>query len=198
MVPDSLDQPDSPLQKKNKLKILFTGSIYVGKTTLLQSFEQTSGIGIVREVARELLDKDPDIINKPTFQDILFSTQVKRENEAARANPVVICDRGALDEISHSLYYGHTIKPQWIEWLATYDLIFLFDKSDIELDPSAYPQGVDWHAFREALHQYTLEALETYSLSFTMLSGSVAQRRRTVEKYIDKLFSLPEQQIALD
>ncbi|OGM60286.1 hypothetical protein A2955_03370 [Candidatus Woesebacteria bacterium RIFCSPLOWO2_01_FULL_37_19] len=57
-------------------KILFTGSIDAGKTTLANHFATYPQIYIVPETVRELIVIDPSVATKPEFQDVLFREQI--------------------------------------------------------------------------------------------------------------------------
>lgn len=71
------------------MKILFTGTIHVGKTTLLEHLraEKLPFVGFISEVAREILTKDPVLEMDSSLQDMLFEEQVKREEEAKKNLP---------------------------------------------------------------------------------------------------------------
>lgn len=168
------------------MEILLTGTIYSGKTTLIESLEGIAGIATIPELAKEIIRKDPKIESRPEFQDILFEKQVKRETMAMEKNQIIVCDRGILDIIVHSRYYGHLIKKDWVNWLPTYGLIFLVNKEDVPFNVSTYPPGVNWNQFREDLHRITLETLMFYGLSYTLLSGSIEQRKNFLLEEISK------------
>lgn len=167
------------------MKVVFTGTIFVGKSTLIEDFARRPHVAIVREVARELIAQDPSIEHKSEFQNILFSEQVRRETEAINSGAkVVICDRSIADNIAHSRYYGHPIAVEWKDWLKTYDHFFLFAKNDFPFQIERYPEGNDWIGFRDNLHQHIQSVLSEYALPYSDLSGSHEARRSIVESLI--------------
>lgn len=115
------------------MKILLTGTIHVGKTVLLNALEaiKLPNVVIIPEVARDMLSQNQKLEKNPNLQDILFAEQVRKEKEATSDNSIIICDRGVLDIIAHSRFFGHEIKPEWTRWLQTYDLTFLLNKDDV-------------------------------------------------------------------
>jgi predicted ATPase len=64
-------------------KILVTGTLDVGKTTLLNEFAGDSNVVVVREVAQDIIDEHGYAITQtPEFQDMVFAEQLRREAEA--------------------------------------------------------------------------------------------------------------------
>lgn len=159
------------------MKVILTGTISTGKSTLAGALCGIARLGIVPEIARELLLQNPALEKKEAFQDILFLEQTKREKTAVSNNDIVVCDRGVLDNIVHSRYYGHKIKPEWEQWLPSYEKIFLLNKDDVMFDLSLYPTGFNWIKFREDLHRITLETLVKYGFAYSLLSGTVENRK---------------------
>lgn len=163
------------------MKILLTGTIYTGKTTLLQALKTMGlpNLTTVPEIAREVLSQNPKLEKDPNLQDILFSEQVKREQEALSASTFVVCDRGALDIIAHSKLFGHVIRPEWTEWVKTYDLVFLLNKNDIPFsgENRAFSDlRREWIAFREQLDRYIKLTLDENRVLYETLSGNLESR----------------------
>ena len=52
--------------------------MHAGKSTLLERLSKQKCIGLVPEVAREVIEANPEIETKPEFQDLLFDEQFKR------------------------------------------------------------------------------------------------------------------------
>lgn len=55
----------------------------MGKTAFLNALEfaKLPNVIVVPEIARKLLSQNPKLEKNPNLQDILFSEQVRRENE---------------------------------------------------------------------------------------------------------------------
>lgn len=165
------------------MKILLTGTIHVGKTTLLKALETAKlpSVVIIPEIARDLLSQNPKLEKDPNLQDILFAEQIRREREVTSDNSVVVCDRGALDIVAHSRLFGHEIKPEWLQWLQTYDLTFLLNKNDVPFSGENrvfFDSERDWVQFRNALDEQIKITLAEYNVKYGLLSGSSADKLR--------------------
>lgn len=163
------------------MKILLTGTIHTGKTTVLDLLKGLSlpNVSVINEVAREMLSANPALEQSPAFQDILFTEQVRRERNAEKTSPVVICDRGSLDIISHSKLFGHAVQPEWVEWLKTYSQVLLFDKSEIPFNGenrafNDHPR--DWIQFRNSLEGMIEDSISEYRVPYLVLRGNPEQR----------------------
>lgn len=179
------------------MKVLLTGTIHVGKTVLLNALESAKlpNVGIVPEIARYLLFQNPGLEKDPNFQDILFTEQVRREKEAASNNSIVVCDRGVLDIVAHSKLFRHEIKPQWLQWLHTYDLTFLLNKDDVPFsgENRAFPDPKrDWIQFRNLLDAYISRTLIENNVRYELLSGNIENRLGYLTSRINKPFTLRE------
>lgn len=176
------------------MKILLTGSIQVGKTTLLNRLAgmDISGVICVSEVARDIMNRSPEsfvVPGKPevfpNMGDVIFNEQVRRETRAEKSGAkVILCDRGSLDIITHTVLFGGAINPEWKDRISSYDQIFLFNKNDVPFDSSSYPPGRDWAKFRDDLDVVTKSVLADYSLSYDILSGTEQTRAETVQAFI--------------
>lgn len=179
------------------MKILLTGTIHVGKTALLNALESAKlpNVVIVPEIARDVLSQNQNLEKDPNLQDILFTEQVRREKETTSDSSVAVCDRGALDIIAHSRLFGHEIKPEWLQWLQTYDLTFLLNKDDVPFSGEnrafSDPER-DWVQFRNALDDHIKLTLIESSLKYELLSGSVKSRLSYLASRIRETFVLRE------
>ena len=181
------------------MKTLLTGTIHVGKTTLVEAVReaQLPGIIVIPEVARELLSEFPELEMDPNLQDILFSEQVRREKLAESTANIVICDRGSLDIIAHSKMFGHTVKPEWAEWIKTYDAIFLLNKEDVSFDGenrAVSDSTRDWNAFRDNLDTHIKSTLIEYGCHFELLSGNPESRFGRFSHYLEGQYKNSEGQ----
>jgi len=172
------------------MKIVVTGSIYTGKTTLVNSLRGIQGIAILPETASEFVHRDKNIVFRPDFQDILFDEQTKRESALqSQGQHIIVCDRGIPDIITHAKFFGQEIKPEWEAWMKTYDYSFVASMNDVNFNPPAgmYLENYDWDSFRNIMHKLTIEVLTTYSLAFDFLIGDAEYRREVVLKRTQSL-----------
>lgn len=150
--------------------ILLTGTFSAGKTTVLELFD--TSVQRIPEVARELLTQNPNLIALPEFQEMILAEQLKREVMSKESQAeVVICDRGTLDVIVYSRYFGHP-EPQ-VE--VQYDHIYLCSPEGV---PCAY--GPEAESMRAQLHQLFLEVLAEKQLPFTVLEGLPSTRYQRI------------------
>lgn len=183
------------------MKIVVTGSIYAGKTTLVNSLKGIEGITTLSETASEFVRRDKNIVFRADFQDIqdiLFAEQTKRELMLqCQGWPIIICDRGIPDIITHANFFGQEIKPAWEEWIKTYDYSFVVSKDDIYFDPppGMYKEGFDWSNFREVMHRLTIDVLINYSVPYELLQGSVKSRKETLLKRVELILESQEGRI---
>lgn len=169
----------------------------MGKTALLNALEATKlpNVVIIPEIARDLLSQNPKLEKGPNLQDILFAEQIRREKEATSDSSVVVCDRGALDIIAHSRFFGHEIKPEWVRWLQTYDLTFLLDKDDVSFsgeNRAFSDHGRDWVQFRNTLDGHIKSSLNENEIRYELLSGTIEDRLNYVTSRIKETFPLWE------
>ncbi len=152
-------------------KVVLTGTFSSGKTTLLDLFQNQAFI--IPEVAKEIIDNQPDFFNKPELQPIILTEQLRREQEAERTrNNLIICDRGIIDIIVYSRYFGHP-EPK-IPF--HYDHIFLCSPEGV---PCVY--GEQAEMMRRNLHKIFLEVLTEQSLTYRILGGTPEERYRAIE-----------------
>jgi nicotinamide riboside kinase len=173
-------------------KVLLTGTTSCGKTTLINSLKsQNNGdIVFVEEEARKFLELNPHLERDPQLQDYLFARQVEAEQNASlSANRIVICDRGVPDNIAHALMFRQPIKPEWVEWAQTYDIVLALNPSDINYDmPTELQLSIDpsrnWGEYRMLLDEFIFKALEVCQLKYQVLSGTVEGRLQHLTKEI--------------
>lgn len=170
-------------------KILLTGSTSVGKTTLLETIKNSKlPIACIPEIAREILENDPDIEKSPFLQDIIFSEQMKREKEAmANGSPYILCDRGSLDIIAFSNLFNIAIKKEWIEWTKTYDRIFLLDPLDINFQLTPLQMQLserNWVEHRMEIHHQIVATLNELNFPYSLLSGSIDTRSEVIKSLL--------------
>lgn len=169
-------------------KILFTGSIDAGKSTLSNHFSYHPKIYVVKETARQLLIGNPDLSLQPEFQDILFHEQLLREEAVNSGKPIIICDRGVFDIITYSIILDHPIKPQWLESLRRrYQTVALFSVTDIPFDLSSYPLNLEIAKRRNLIdHVFREKALEL-DCPIIEIRGTHEERVKFFRAYIENL-----------
>jgi len=163
------------------MKILLTGSIHVGKTTLLERLKSNSprGVAYIPELARELMKSRPDLANVPGKDGILpglgdyhFAEQTRRETDASlTGSRHIVCDRGIVDLVTHTRIFGGRDRQHWLDWTRSYDKIYLMETTGITLDSTGYPPGRDWHKFRDQLDAETRKLLDEQQLEYFCLRG---------------------------
>ena len=147
-------------------KIVLTGSFSVGKTTLLNLFKDQSYI--VPEVAREMLVKNPTLMEKPEFQSLILREQIKREKEAEKnADSLIVFDRGTIDVVAYCRYFKHK-EPQIYPH---YDKVFLCSPKGV---PCVY--GQESEEMRQNLHIIFLSVLRDFQIPYIMLEGNPQER----------------------
>lgn len=168
-------------------KILLTGSIDAGKTTLLNYFNSHPQIYVVSETARELLTRDPALAVKPEFQDILFQEQLEREENAMKSDkPIIICDRGVFDIVAFSTILNHPVKKEWIESLpGRYQTVALFSISDIPFDVSTYTLNLEIAQRRERIDQTIRRMVRELACPILEIRGAHSDRVTIFSQYVD-------------
>lgn len=179
------------------MKILLTGTIHVGKTTLLETLKLRNfpNIAFVSEIAREILKEHPSLERQPILQDMLFAEQMRREQEAADSKEIVICDRGSVDIVAHCKMWGQPVRQAWIDWASTYNKVFLLDKDAVFFSPgkTAFEdRNRSWTDFRDSLDDNIRSALSSCNLSYEIMSGEINQKLRRMEAVIREHNSLIE------
>lgn len=184
------------------MKILLTGSVHVGKTTLLNRLKTQSPPGVVYipELARELMESRPDLVSKPGEKGVLpglgdyhFAEQTRREKEAVSSGALhVLCDRGIVDLIIHSRIFGGKEKGEWIDWVRTYGRIFLLETEGIPFNPQGYPEGVDWEKFRPEYEIGTRRFLDEQGLPYFSLRGLLEDKELIIRRSLEGRVYNPE------
>lgn len=180
------------------MKIVVTGSIFAGKTTIVNSLKGVNGIITLSETASEFVHRDKNIVFRSDFQDILFAEQTKRESTLqSQGYHIIVCDRGIPDIITHAKFFSQPIKPEWEEWMRTYDYSFVASTENVNFNPppGMYLENYDWVNFRDIMHKLTLEVLKTYSVPFELLQGSAEYRREILLKRVQSPLEFREGRI---
>jgi predicted ATPase len=164
-------------------RILFTGSFGTGKTTLLNCFSQYPFVACISEVERDLLKENPLLERDPDFQKMVFVEHIYRETQAQLSGKsIVICDRGVIDVIAYSEFFGYPIKSEWRDALNNrYDLVAIFNMDDI---PAAMPSIKE---FRNKIDANIREVVDHFGFPKIELSGNVQTRETILLSHLKQL-----------
>jgi len=168
------------------MKILLTGSFKSGKTTLANLLRR-QGFPIIDEFATTMLEQaqrrgDLTLKQRPEFQQMLLSEQLRAEQEAERRYPTFVCDRGAYDIITYSRYYKHEF--DWYSLLQNhkpYNLIFLCTIDGIDVGNQFSAEDL---IKRKELQQGFFDTLDNLCVPYRVLTGTPEERLATVDREI--------------
>lgn len=177
------------------MKILLTGSIYVGKTTILNRLrgDPPPRVLFLPELARELMNRRPEAVTIPGKAGILpglgdyhFAEQTRREREALSSGARhVVCDRGIVDLVTHTRLFGGREREEWLDWTNTYNRIYLLETVGIPFNDQGYPPGRDWQKFRDDLDYETRKLLDQRQLEYFCLQGPVEHKEAVIRRAIE-------------
>lgn len=184
------------------MKILLTGSVHVGKTTILNRLKTQSPPNIVYipELAREIMESRPDLVSRPGEKgilpglgDYLFAEQTRREKEAIASGALhVLCDRGIVDLITHRRIFGGREKEEWVEWTRTYGRIYLLETVGVAFNAQGYPPGINWQKFREEYEIGTRRFLDEQQLEYYCLRGTLEEKESIIRRALEGITHYPE------
>lgn len=168
-------------------RIAIFGPESTGKTRLAEQLAASFGVPVVTEYAREFWDLHGVI----TLEDIpgIAREQWRREDEAAAANRVVICDTEALTTVLWSdLLYGtcpEDIRREADRRAKNYALYLLLD-IDVPFVPDpqrCFPDPAD----REKCLRIWRGALERRQLPFVEIRGDWAARETLAIAAVERI-----------
>lgn len=160
-------------------RAVFLGGESTGKTTLTKALAARLETQFAAEYGRELWNKKDGVL---VFEDmeIIAQTQVMRENSLSKlAKDWLFCDTSPLTTAFYSQSMFGTVSPK-LEQLSErdYDTTFLC-VPDFDFVQDGTRQG---EGFRQAQHEWYLDALRKREIPFTLLRGSLDNRIQTVLK----------------
>jgi len=161
------------------MRVLLTGSIGVGKTTLFNAIPETERVIKIPEVARRVLQEAPDLRLTPYFQKALLLEQYFAEAEAQKSGKdIIICDRGYFDVIAYSRYFGIEPPRDLIAAFQPYDMIFYCDPEGTPPLPEGIPGVTPNPREKEDVHFWMRKTLLDLQWDATTLSGPHETRLR--------------------
>lgn len=107
------------------VKILLSGAPCSGKTTLFDAIPRNDSFVFIPEVARIILSSQPHLKTESNFQEQLLREQLRLEKDAENSGALlIICDRGYLDTIAYSRFFGHPVNNELISQFSPYNIVF--------------------------------------------------------------------------
>lgn len=172
----------------NITKILITGTLGSGKSTLIEQFQNRYGVYVITETARDIM-KNRTFTDAATLQQTIYEEQLRREEEAARLSviqgkAIILCDRGLVDIIAYNNVLGVRVPESWIEACQNrYNLALILDKDDITYpfpnrDENRITLPVE---FRNQIDTEIRTTVSRFRLPFIDISGSIEERTRSIE-----------------
>jgi thymidylate kinase len=181
------------------MKIAFTGSHGVGKTTLINELEKELSISKNIEVTKEIPRIICEVVNNPEYfrrgqnnldkQLLILLGQVIQEYDLSKSDlEIVLCDRTIFDHWAYTLYlfknelnndYIKIIENFLVKHMSSYDKIFYLP---IEFDVEDDGTREDDKKFQEQVDSLIINNLEKFKIPFRRVTGSVLERIDLVKK----------------
>ncbi len=170
------------------MKLLLTGSIGVGKTTLFDRIPNVRGVFKIPEVARRVLQAAPELRLNPYFQRALLLEQHFLETEAEKSgNDLIICDRGYVDVIAYARLFKLEPPADLIKAFNRYDLIFYCDPEGTPPLPEKI-DGVTPHPHeKEEVDDCIRATLSEMNMPWYVLKGPTEDRLNDFYCEVDRL-----------
>lgn len=184
------------------MKIAFTGSHGVGKTTLIDNLEKelsrVKSIVVTKEIPRiicELVNNTEYFrrgVNNLEKQLLIFLGQVIQEYELTNSNfELTLCDRTIFDHWAYTLYlfekelnneYINIIENFLLKHMSSYDLIFYIP---IEFEVEDDGTREDDKEFQKKIDSIIINNLEKFKIPFIIISGTIDDRIKIVQKQLN-------------
>ncbi len=183
------------MNPERPLKIAFSGTLSVGKSTLLDAFRELPDVAVVEEVARPYFEANPHIIDRGAFdvQKTIIETIMENEERAMEeGKSLVVCDRSVIDGICYAKIYNDFDGAQRLMEVArghlpSYNALYLLDYKGIRLKRD--PIRTESPKFRRDLHKIFTNTFMEENISYTLLAGSREERFKMVNDHIQSLRS---------
>ena len=173
------------------MKIAFTGSHGVGKTTIIKLLEKRLGTNNSVNVTREIPRIICYLVNNPEYfrrsqntlvkQMIILLGQLTQEHELANTE-YLICDRTIFDHWAYTTYlfsdeltedYKITCEEFQKSHMKTYDKIFYIP---IEFDVEDDGTRENDKSFQKEIDKIIVENLEKHKIEFITIGGTIEDR----------------------
>lgn len=169
------------------MKVLLTGSIGVGKTTLFNSIHDGPGIIKIPEVARRVLSDAPDLRLNPYFQRVLLLEQYFLEREVEKSGAqLIVCDRGYFDVLAYSKFFRIEVDRQLINAFTSYDFIFYCHPEGTPPLPQGIPGVAPTEKEKELVDQSIRQVLGEMNIPWHTLKGPTPERLSEFYQKIDE------------
>ena len=165
-------------------RVAILGAESSGKSTLAAALAAHYGTLWVPEYLREFVETTGRVPFE-TDQYPIAHTQMEREHKAAReASRFLFCDTTPLMTALYSMVYWSRVDPQLAALDRVHDYAFTLVTAP---DGPWIPDGLmrESEAVRQSVHRQVLEALERRAIPYTLVSGSLPQRIRQVERVLN-------------
>ncbi|MCL5113592.1 MAG: ATP-binding protein [Patescibacteria group bacterium] len=182
------------MNKDKIIKIAFVGTSSTGKTTLLWEYKKkmsgNRSIVFVHEAARDFFKENPHITERfaKEIQGQVQSAVLAREQEAHNSGArVIICDRSVIDAVVYVRSTGDRKgAKELLEkvkfWIPTYTKFLLLNPVDVKYEKDEVRQEDE--NTRQAFHKAFLEFFKETRIPYELLSGSIEQRIKRVDRLI--------------
>lgn len=173
----------------DRRKILITGTVSSGKTTLLRQFQNRHGIYVIEETARDIMQKQ--IFNDAaTIQQAIYEEQLHREDEAeimtrVQGKSIILCDRGIIDIIAYSKLLGYQVPDSWkVTCKDRYDFAFVLSKDNFPYFPLNNEGFYISLEFRNQIDTEIRATISRFGVPSIGIHGSLEERIHLVESII--------------
>jgi nicotinamide riboside kinase len=179
--------------------VAFMGAGCVGKSTLLEAyrrrFDGDERIAFVAEAAKRYFvsHRMPEELRfTAPVQGEIQAMAMAAEQEACRRGQLVLADRSTLDYPIYVSAIGDAkgaaaLLDRARPWARMYRRLYLLDPAGVPFEQTAVRQEDE--AMRQVLHNEFLRFLAAHDISYTLLTGTVEARMRTVDAALQDILS---------
>ncbi len=171
--------------------VAFIGAGCVGKSTLLEAyrrrFDGDGRVVFVAEAAKKYFaaHRMPEELRfTAPVQSEIQAMAISAEHDACRRGQLVLADRSTLDYPIYVSAIGDAegaaaLLDRARPWAHMYRRLYLLDPAGVPFEQTAERQ--EDAAMRQLLHDEFLRFLATHNIPYTLLTGTVEARMRTVD-----------------
>jgi nicotinamide riboside kinase len=185
-------------KEQSPLKIALIGTSCTGKTTLFEHFRReyanNDQIKFSEEGARAYFE-DQKKKNEPLparftvdIQRAIQERTMTNEKTTHASNPTIIfCDSSTVDQVVYTRAQGDKKGAEELYegislWVPTYSKFFMLDPRDVPFKNDEIRNEPS--TFRQNVHDTFVELFTEKGLAYDILSGTVEERFRTVDKLV--------------